>query len=91
MSSYQFGFRSNYSTNHALISLTSMIRNAFDNGSFAYSVFMDLQKAFDIVNHDILLSKLNCYCIRRVAFDWLKGYLSDKNQLTSISNKRSET
>ena len=40
--SYQFGFRSNYSTNHALVSLTEMTRNAIDNGNFACSVFIDL-------------------------------------------------
>ena len=57
--SYQFGFRNNYSTNHALISLTKMIRNALDNGNFACGVFIDLQKAFDTVNQDILPSKLN--------------------------------
>ena len=45
--SYQFGFRNNYSTNHALISLTEMIRNALDNSNFACGVFIDLQKAFD--------------------------------------------
>ena len=42
---YQFGFRNNYSTNHALTSLTEMIRNAFDKGNFASGVFIDLQKA----------------------------------------------
>ena len=43
--SYQFGFQNNYSTNHALISLTGMIRNALDNGNFACGVFIDLQKS----------------------------------------------
>ena len=46
-----------------------MIRNALDNGKFACGVFIDLQKAFATVNHDILLSKLNHYAIRGVAFD----------------------
>ena len=51
--SYQLGFWNNYSTNHPLISLTEMIRNAFDNDSCACGVFIDLQKAFDTVNYDI--------------------------------------
>ena len=88
--SYQFGFRNNYSTNHALISLTEMIRNALDYGNFLCGVFIDLQKAFDTVNHDILISKLNRYGIRGVAFDWFKSSLSDRTQYATINNERSE-
>ena len=51
----QFGFRKNHSTSHALVSLTEEIRNALDNNSFACGVFIDLQKAFDTVDHKILL------------------------------------
>ena len=87
--SYQFSSRNNYSTNHALTSLAEMIRNALDNGNFDYGVFIELQKAFDTVNHDILLSKLNHYDIREVAFDWLKSYLSDRTQYATINNERS--
>ena len=86
--SYQFGFRNNYSTNQAFISLTKMIWNAFDSGNFACGVFIDLQKAFDTVNHDILLFKLNHYGIRGVAFDWFKTYL--RTQYATINNERSE-
>ena len=88
--SYQFGFQNNYSTNHALISLTETIRNALDKGNFACGVFIDLQKALDTVNHGILLSKLNHYGIRGVAFDWFKSYLSDRTQYTTINNEGSE-
>ena len=55
--SYQFGFRNNHPTDHTLISLTEMIRNALDNGNFACGVFMDLQKAFDTVNHPSFQTK----------------------------------
>ena len=88
--SYQFGFRNNHSTDHALISLTEMIRNTLDNGNFACGVFIDLQKAFETVSHDILLSKLNHYGIRGVAFNWFKSYLSDRTQYATINNDRSE-
>ena len=66
-----------------------MIRNALDNGKFACGVFIDLQKAFDTVNHDILLSKLNHYSIR-VAFDCFESYLSNRTQCVTINNERSD-
>ena len=64
-----------------------MIRNALDNGNFVCGVFIDLQKAFDTLNHDILLSKLNHYIIRSLAFDWLKSYLSNRIQYKTINNE----
>ena len=65
----QFGFRQNYSTTHALISLTEIIRKCLDEGKFACRIFVDLQKAFDIVKHDILLTKLEHYSVRGLAND----------------------
>ena len=65
----QFGFRQNYSTTHALISLTEIIRKCLDEGKFACGIFVDLQKAFDIVKHDILLTKLEHYSVRGLAND----------------------
>ena len=67
-----------------------MIRNALDNGNFACGICIDLQKAFDTVNHDILLYKLNHYGIRGVGFDWFKSYLSGRTQCATINNERSE-
>ena len=52
---FQFGFRSNHSTNYALLSLTESIRNALDGSNFACGIFLDFQKAFDTVDHNILL------------------------------------
>ena len=65
----QFGFRQNYSTTHALISLRETIRKYLDEGKFACGIFVDLQKAFDIVKHDILLTKLEHYSVRGLAND----------------------
>ena len=55
----QFGFRNSHSTTHALTKHTEKIRQACDSGKFACGVFLDFQKAFDTVSHDILLKNLN--------------------------------
>ena len=60
----QFGFREKHTTNHALLSLAEIIRDALDNNNFACGIFIDLQKAFDTVDHSMLLNKLNHYGIR---------------------------
>ena len=52
----QFGFRSKHSTNHALTSLTETIREALDNSNYAFGIFVDFQKAFDTVNHILLIT-----------------------------------
>ena len=57
----QFGFRKDFSTNHAILTLLESIQKALDDGQFACGIFIDLEKAFDTVSHDILLEKLNHY------------------------------
>ena len=59
--SKQFDFIKSHSTVHTLINIVERIRESLDDGEFVCGVFVDLQKAFDTVNHEILLSKLNHY------------------------------
>ena len=81
----QFGFRQQYSTSHALINITENIRKALDDGNIGCGVFVDLQKMFDTVDHQKLLTKLNHYGIRGVSNDWFKSYLSNRSQYVSIN------
>ena len=82
----QFGFRQQYSTSHALINITENIRKALDDGNTGCGVFVDLQKAFDTVDHQILLAKLNHYGIHGVSNDWFKSYLFNRNQYVFIND-----
>ena len=82
---FQFGFRKGYSTNHALPSIVEQIREAMDKQMITCGVFIDLEKAFDTVNHSILLSKLDHYGIRGVANHWFASYLSDRHQTVSLN------
>ena len=81
----QFGFRQQYSTSHALVNITENIRKPLDGGNIGCGIFVDLQKAFDTVDHQILLTKLNHYGICGVSNDWFKSYLSNRNQYVSIN------
>ena len=82
----QFGFREKHSTNHALIALTELVRKALDNNQFSAGIFIDLKKAFDTVDHNILLQKLNHYGIRGKTLDMLTSYLSNRSHCTQINN-----
>ena len=84
----QFDFRRrkfNSSCTHQSISLTENIRKNLDEGNIGCGIFVDLQKAFDTVKDDILLSKLEHYGIRGLANEWFKSYLSSRKQYVSIN------
>ena len=83
--SLQIGFRQKSSTLHALLSLTECIRKNLDEVNIAYGIFVDLQKAFDTVEHDILSSKLEHYGVLGLANEWFKSYLSNRKQYVSIN------
>ena len=84
ISSSQFGFRRNHSTNHAIIHLSDLISNNLDNSLKVAGIFLDISKAFDFLDHDILLQKLNVYGFRGPIFSWLKSLLLIGIDLLSI-------
>ena len=81
----QFGFRRNYSTNHALLSITERIKNLVDQGNYVCGIFVDLEKAFDTVNHKSLCEKLNHYGLRGNINLLIQSYLSNRKQFVSIN------
>ena len=73
-----------------MINLTEVIRESLDEGSFGCAIFVDLQKAFDTVDHKILIHKLEYYGIRGVCNDCFKSYLSDRKQFFSSNGSDSD-
>ena len=76
----QFGFQENHSTDHAIIQLVDQISNSFEKNHFTLGVFMDLSKAFDTVDHVILIKKLNHYGVKGKNLLWFKSYLNNRRQ-----------
>ena len=91
--SNQYGFRKNHSTSLALISLYDKISAAFDANKHTVGIFLDLSKAFDTVDHTILISKLEHYGILGLPLEWIHNYLSNRfqyveyNGFCSLSNR----
>ena len=86
---HQFSFRSACFVNHALTSLTELIRKALDEDKLACGVFTDLQKAFDTIDHNILLSELYHYSVKGTPHHWFKSYLKGRQQYTTMNYLKS--
>ena len=82
------GFTKNHSTIHALIGHSEHIHDALDKNNTACGIFIDLQKAFDTVQHEILINKLAHYGISGLANGWFKSYLTNRQQFLSITYLR---
>ena len=80
----QFGHQKIFSTAHAIITLTENIEKVTDNKLFVCGIFIDLQKASDTINHNILLNKLHHYGITDLVNNWFSFYLSNRKQFFSI-------
>ena len=89
--SSQYGFRNRHSTQHATLEILNVILSNFDKGQFTFCLFIDLKKAFDTVNYDILLSKLENYGFRGVVNDWFKSYLIGRRQYTTVNGYISDS
>ena len=87
LSDCQYGFRSGKSTALALIDLTEEIAKAVDGKGFALSIFLDLKRAFDTINYDVLICKLEKYGIRGQVLSWLRSYVTDRQQYVQLNNE----
>jgi len=85
----QYGFRLNHCTYMAIMEMQDKISSAIDKGDYAVGIFLDLSKAFDTLDHDILLAKLEYYGIRGLALDWFKSYLHCRKQYVFLNGQSS--
>ena len=89
LSESQCGFRTKRSTSQALMESIERITDAIDNHQYAIGIFIDLRKAFDTINHNILINKLEKIGIRGMAIDWIKSYLDRRKQFVKLGNHSS--
>ena len=86
----QYRFRNKLSGNLDLIDITNRTQEACDNGQFACGIYLDFKKAFDAVNHNILLDKLVHYGVTGIENNWFKTYLINRTQHATVSGQASD-
>ncbi len=86
----QYGFRTNSTTSLALIDSIENVMNSIEQKQFAVGLFIDLKKAFDTIDHHILINKLEHYGIRGVVLNWIQSYLSDRRQFVKLGDSCSK-
>ena len=86
----QYGFRKGHSTQHAILDIINDIQANMNQRLLSCGVFIDLKKAFDTVDHEILLKKLNHYGFRGITNDWFSSYLSNRTQTTQVGQHISD-
>ena len=86
---FQFGFRKGRSTERAIAEITDNLKNAIDNNLFTCGVFLDFAKAFDTVNHNLLLKKMEMYGIRGLPLQWFTNYLTNRQHYVFLAGMES--
>ena len=84
------GFRQGYNTQHVLLNFLQYCKSSIDNKGLAGAVFMDLSKAFDCVNHGLLIAKLSAYGLNMDALQLIRSYLSNRQQRVKINSSFSD-
>ena len=85
----QYGYRKNHSTETACLELVDKLFQQLDEGKSPFCVFIDLSKAFDTINHEILLAKLRYYGLDNDAVNWFQSYLTGRKQYVEIEGHKS--
>ena len=82
-----YGFRDKHSTHHAVLDIVNTIQENIDHNVFSCGIFSDFKKAFNTVDHSVLLHKLHYYGVRGTAHNWFTSYLGGQTQTTQINSK----
>ena len=85
----QYGFRANHSTSHVLTDVLTSLYDNINDENYTAPLLLDLKKAFDIVNHKALLTKLEHYRIRGTTLDLFASFLNNRYQYVSLENHQS--
>ena len=85
----QFGFQRSKNTEHNLLNVVNFISNAINEGKFCIGIFLDLKKAFDVCNHEILFKKLASKGVTGNSLKWFRSYLSGRRQIVEVNGQKS--